>query len=78
VLNIIMKQWRLTDRRLASEMFRQLGRGVSRDMSAKPEGMQLMIDLVREESKVSQPFTAAQLVDYSFLEKARRDLNVAR
>jgi ABC-type nitrate/sulfonate/bicarbonate transport system substrate-binding protein len=78
VLNIIMKQWRLTDRRLASEMFRQLGRGITRDMSAKPEGMQLMIDLVREESKVSQPFTAAQLVDYSFLEKARRDLNVAR
>lgn len=78
VLNIIMKQWRLTDRRLASEMFRQLGRGITRDMSAKPEGMQLMIDLVREESKVSQPFTAAQLVDYSFLEKARRELNVAR
>jgi NitT/TauT family transport system substrate-binding protein len=78
VLNIIMKQWRLTDRRLASEMFSQLGRGVSRDMSAKPEGMQLMIDLVREESKVSQPFTAVQLVDYSFLEKARRELNVAR
>ena len=78
VLNIIMKQWRLTDRRLASEMFRQLGRGITRDMSAKPEGMQLMIDLVREESKVSQPFSAAQLVDYSFLEKARRELNVAR
>lgn len=78
VLNIIMKQWRLTDHRLASEMFRQLGRGITRDMSAKPEGMQLMIDLVREESKVSQPFTAAQLVDYSFLEKARRDLNVTR
>lgn len=78
VLNIIMKQWRLTDRRLASEMFRQLDRGITRDMSAKPEGMQLMIDLVREDSKVSQPFTAAQLVDYSFLEKARREMNVAR
>ena len=78
VLNIIMKQWRLTDRRLASEMLRQLDRGVTRDMSAKSEGMQLMIDLVREDSKVSQPFTAAQLVDYSFLEKARRELNFPR
>jgi hypothetical protein len=47
-------------------------------MSAKPEGMQLMIDLVREDSKVSQPFTVAQIVDYSFLEKARRDLSVPR
>ena len=53
-------------------------RGVTRDMSAKPEGMQLMIDLVREDSKVSQPFTVAQIVDYSFLEKARRDLNMPR
>jgi hypothetical protein len=55
-----------------------IGRGVTRDMSAKPEGMQLMIDLVREDSKVAQPFTVAQIVDYSFLEKARRDLNVLR
>ena len=78
VLDIIMKQWRLTDRRLASEMLRQLGRGVARDMSAKTEGMQLMIDLVREDSKVSQPFTVSQIVDYSFLDKARRELGANR
>lgn len=78
VINIILKQWQLTDKRLAAEMLRQLSRGVTRDMSAKSEGMQLMIDLVREDSKVSQPFTVAQIVDYSFLEKARRDLNVPR
>ena len=47
-------------------------------MTAKPEGMQLMIDLLRQESKVTQPFTVAQIVDYSFLEKARRELNVNR
>ena len=56
VINIIMKQWRLTDRRLAGEMLKQFGRGIIRDMSVKPEGMQLMIDLVREDSKVAQPF----------------------
>jgi ABC-type nitrate/sulfonate/bicarbonate transport system substrate-binding protein len=78
VVNIILKQWKLKDRRLAEEMLRQLGRGVAHDMSAKPEGMQLMIDLVREDSKVAQPFTVTQIVDYSFLEKARRDLNVLR
>jgi NitT/TauT family transport system substrate-binding protein len=78
VTNIILKQWKLNDRRLAGEMLKQLGRGVTRDMSAKPEGMQLMIDLVREDSKVAQPFTVAQIVDYSFLEKARRDLNLSR
>src|SRR5881628_1860956 len=74
VINIIMKQWKLVDRKLASEMLRQFGRGVARDMTAKPEGMQLMIDLLRQESKVTQPFTVAQIVDYSFLEKARREL----
>jgi hypothetical protein len=78
VINIIFKQWQLNDKRLATEMLRQLNRGVTRDMSAKSEGMQLMIDLVREDSKVSQPFTVAQIVDYSFLEKARRNLNVPR
>jgi hypothetical protein len=45
---------------------------------AKPEGMQLMIDLVREDSKVAQPFTIGQVVDYSFVEKARRELGVSR
>ena len=78
VLNIIMKQWKLGDRRLANEMLRQLSRGVARDMSAKSEGMQLMIDLVREDSKITQPFAVAQIVDYSFLEKARRDIGVTR
>jgi ABC-type nitrate/sulfonate/bicarbonate transport system substrate-binding protein len=78
VVNIIMKQWRLTDRKLAGEMLRQLNRGVLRDMSIKPEGLQLMIDLVREDSKVAQPFTVAQISDFSFLEKARRELAAAR
>jgi ABC-type nitrate/sulfonate/bicarbonate transport system substrate-binding protein len=78
VTGIIMKQWRLTDRRLAGEMLKQFGRGIIRDMSVKPEGMQLMIDLVREDSKVAQPFNVSQVVDYSFLEKARRELGVVK
>lgn len=78
VIGIVMKQWKLTDRRIATEMLRQFHRGMARDLMAKPEGMQLMIDLVREDSKVSQPFTTAQVVDYSFLEKARRELGASR
>ena len=78
VVNIIMKQWRLTDRKLAGEMLRQLNRGVLRDMAIKPEGLQLMIDLVREDSKVAQPFNVSQVSDFSFLEKARRELGAGR
>ena len=76
VIDIIMKQWRLTDRRLAGEMLKQFGRGIMRDMSIKAEGMQLMIDLVREDSKAAQAFTVAQIVDFSFLDRARRELGV--
>lgn len=78
VVSIIMKQWRLTDRKIAGEMLRQLNRGVLRDMSIKPGGLQLIIDLVREDSKVAQPFAVSQVSDFSFLEKARRDLGAAR
>lgn len=78
VISIIVKQWKLADRRIATEMLRQFNRGMARDLMAKPEGMQLMIDLVREDSKVSQTFTIPQVVDYSFLEKARRDLGASR
>jgi ABC-type nitrate/sulfonate/bicarbonate transport system substrate-binding protein len=78
VVNIIVKRWRLTDRKLAGEMLRQLHRGVLSDMSIKPEGLQLMIDLVREDSKVAQPFTVSQISDFSFLEKARRELGASR
>ena len=78
VIGIIMKQWRLNDRRLAGEMLKQFGRGIIRDMSVKPEGMQLMIDLVRDDSKVAQPFNVSQVVDYSFLERARRELGVTK
>jgi NitT/TauT family transport system substrate-binding protein len=78
VIHIIMKQWRLNDRRLAGEMLKQFGRGIIRDMSVKPEGMQLMIDLVREDAKVSQPFSVSQIVDFSFLERARRELGMIK
>jgi len=78
VIGIVVKQWKLADRRIATEMLRQFNRGMARDLMAKPEGMQLMIDLVREDSKVTQPFTIPQVVDYSFLEKARRDLGASR
>jgi ABC-type nitrate/sulfonate/bicarbonate transport system substrate-binding protein len=78
VIGIVMKQWKLTDRRIATEMLRQFNRGMARDLMAKSEGMQLMIDLVREDSKVVQPFTVSQVVDYSFLEKARRELGATR
>lgn len=74
VLNIIMKQWKITNRDFAGEVFRHVSRVLTKDASVKPESIQLLIDLARESAKVSQPVTVNQVVDFSFLEKARREL----
>jgi len=78
VIDLILKQWKLDDRRLAGEMLKQFHRGIRRDMSVKDEGLQRLIEMVREDSKIAQPFSVAQVVDDSFLEKARRELGLPR
>lgn len=78
VIAIITKQWKLRDQRLAGEMLSFFGRGVAKNMAVSNEGIQLMIDLARKDANVSQPFTVAQVTDFSFLEKARRDLSASR
>jgi NitT/TauT family transport system substrate-binding protein len=74
VIAIITKQWKLRDQRLAGEMLSFFGRGVAKNMAVSNEGIQLMIDLARKDANVAQPFTVAQVTDFSFLEKARREL----
>src|SRR5207237_9042084 len=48
VINIITKQWKLADRKVASEMLRQFDWGVARDMTAMAETRQLMIERLRQ------------------------------
>ena len=43
-----------------------------------PEAVQYFVDLTRESSNVTQPIAGAQIVDFSFLEKARKDLKPTR
>ena len=43
-----------------------------------PEGVQYFIDLTRETSNITQPISAAQGVDFSFLDRARKELHAAR
>ncbi len=77
VLNIIMKQWKISKRSFANEVFRHVSRVLTKDATVKPESIQLLIDLARESAKVSQPVTVNQVVDFSFLEKARKELGVS-
>jgi NitT/TauT family transport system substrate-binding protein len=78
VTSILMKQWRVNDRKMAGEMARQVNRVLTRDANVKPESIQVLIDLAREDAKVSRPVTVTQVVDFSFVEKARKELGLAR
>jgi len=76
--DIMMKQWRVSDQKLAAEMIAYLKRGLAKDAVIAPEAVQYFVDLTRESSNVTQAIAGAQVVDFSFLEKARRDLKLTR
>ena len=76
--DVMMKQWRVSDTKLAAEMLGYLKRGLAKDAVISPEAVQYFIDLTRETSNVSQPINSNQVVDFSFLDKARKELRVAR
>jgi NitT/TauT family transport system substrate-binding protein len=78
ILDIIMKRLKIDDRRFAAEVFRLRTRGLTRDASVRPDGVQALIDMQRESSKVTRPVPIAQVIDYSFVEKARKELGLAR
>ena len=71
VTNILMKQWKVSDRKMAAEMARQVNRVLTKDAYVKPESVQVLIDLARESAKVTKPVNAMDVVDYSFLDKAQ-------
>ena len=72
--DVMMRQWRVSDHKLAAEMLGYLKRGLAKDAVISPQAVQYFVDLTRETSNVAQPIPGAQVVDFSFLEKARKDL----
>lgn len=75
--DILMKQWRVRDPRLADKMLGYLKRGLAKDAVIRPQAVPSFLDLTRETANVSQPISAAQAVDFSFLERARKELRGA-
>jgi len=78
VTNIMMKQWKINDRKMAAEMSRQVSRVLTKDAYVKPESVQVLIDLARESAKVTRPVSVSEVVDYSFLDKARKELGIVK
>ena len=78
VTNILMKQWKVNDRKMAAEMARQVNRVLTKDAYVKPESVQVLVDLARESAKVTKPVSAMDVVDFSFLDKARKELGITK
>ena len=76
VLEIIMKEMKPISLQMADESFGQVMRVITKDGSVKPESVQVLIDIVRENTKVTRPVPVNQVVDFSFLEKAQRELGL--
>ena len=78
VTNILMKQWKVNDRQMAAEMARQVSRVLTKDAYVKPGSVQVLVDLARESAKVTKPINAMDVVDYSFLDRARKELGIVK
>jgi predicted translin family RNA/ssDNA-binding protein len=63
---------------MAAEMFKQVTRVLTKDATVKPESVQVLIDLARDSAKVTKPVAVAEVVDYSFLDKARKELGLGK
>ena len=59
-------------------MLGYLKRGLAKDAAIGAEAVQYFIDLTRETSNITQPISASQVVDFSFLDKARKEMRGGR
>ncbi len=76
VLDIIVKELKPPSRQMASDTLGHVMRVITKDAYVKPESIQVLIDLVRENSKVARPVPVKEVVDSSFLEKAQKELGL--
>jgi NitT/TauT family transport system substrate-binding protein len=74
IVDLVLKRWKLSDRKMAEAIFSDVSRVLAKDGTISNESVQLLVDLARESAKVTRPIKVADVVDYSFLEKARREL----
>lgn len=78
LIDVVGKQWKVTDRKLAAEMIKHVSRVLTKDAFIKPESVQVLIDLQRQNAKVTRAVSVADVVDYSFVDKARKELRITK
>jgi NitT/TauT family transport system substrate-binding protein len=78
IVEMIMKRWKLSDRKMAESMFQDVSRVLAKDAMVTQASIQSLIDSARESAKVTRPFKIEEVADFSFLEKARRELGFSK
>ena len=78
IVEIVMNQHKVKDRKLAEQMLGYSQRVVAKEAQVTIEQIQYLIDLARANAKVAKAVTVDQVVDFSFVDRARKELGVAR
>jgi NitT/TauT family transport system substrate-binding protein len=78
IVEMIMKRWKLSDRKMVEGIFQDVSRAVAKDALVSAASVQSLIDLARESAKVSRPIKIEDIADYSFIDRARKELGLTR
>ena len=78
IVDMIMKRWKLSDRKMAESMYQDVVRVVAKDAAVTQASIQSLIDSARESAKVTRPVRIEEVVDFSFVDRARKELGLTR
>ncbi|HSE84610.1 MAG TPA: ABC transporter substrate-binding protein [Candidatus Binatia bacterium] len=78
IVEMIMKRWKLNDRKMAEAIFQDVERVVAKDAIVSPASVQTLIDLARESAKVTRPIRIEEVVDFSFVDRVRKELGLTK
>jgi hypothetical protein len=77
-VEMIMKRWKLSDRKMAEAIFQDVARVMARDAVVSPASVQSLIDLARESAKVTRPVRIEEVADFSFVDRTRKELGLTK
>jgi hypothetical protein len=63
---------------MAEAIFQDVRRVLAKDGVVTPASIQSLIDLARESAKVTRPVRIEEVVDFSFVDKARKELGLTK
>jgi hypothetical protein len=76
--DMVMKRWKLKERKMAEAIVKDVIRTVAWDALDSPASVQMLIDLARESAKLTRPVRIDEVADFRFVERARKKLAAAR